>query len=559
MKKIITLLLLLSFTAIKAQVETFERIKIDDLSEYTSSLLGTDRILFQDPITKEIKYVSLDSLSNSDETLQSITDRGAITNQAISINNNLNVRDNLIIGNYLKMVKSIGESQGLTITISPDLNGNLPIQLNPNNVSNPGLVIGGVSNLPISFVVNGGSKLTATADGVRLGSSATGYELPLTRGSDNQILKTNSNGEVTWQNVSSGSGDDFGSHSATQDVDMSNHNILNVDGVILNDTALIEYDAGDNFSYDAGSSMLTWSGDLDVNGELSSLGLDLNSESLINLSDGVNPTDAVNKSQLDNAISSVSNDLDYVMVTDSIYTMSISDVEAGKTFNIKTFRADGITPPDTTRITYPSGVDPSGKQLITAFLNISGSEVLVVPGNGVVDYRDNSQKQYYSGSDVKGYLTVTSIAQDSIMATTQDWVVSDYIAPIYPNLIINSNFDNTSDVTYTDEWAISGGEAVYTHDIGSSVFEWALSTDMTANSSYQFTLDVTNLISGNARFRIFVVQDGVDVEIFGNSNYNSGVDVTFNAPSGANSTAIKILTSSAASSFNMDNVSLTQL
>lgn len=126
------------------------------------------------------------------------------------------------------------------------------------------------------------------------------------------------------------------------------------------------------------------------------------------------------------------------------------------------------------------------------------------------------------------------------------------------NLILNSTFDNEDDVAFSGDFSITGGEGVYTHTAGSATFTWDLSEDMVADSSYNFTMDILNLVSGNARFRFFVNQGGSFVEVLGNTNYNSGVDVNLTAPSGANSTQLRIITSSAASSFDFDNAVLTQ-
>lgn len=124
------------------------------------------------------------------------------------------------------------------------------------------------------------------------------------------------------------------------------------------------------------------------------------------------------------------------------------------------------------------------------------------------------------------------------------------------NILLNGTFDDDSDTSYTPEFNVTGGVVVYTHNLGSSVFTWDLAEELVAGQSYNFTMDILNLISGNARFRFFVNQGGSDVEVLGNTNYNSGVNVDFTAPVGVNSTQLKIITSSAASSFDFDNAVL---
>lgn len=128
---------------------------------------------------------------------------------------------------------------------------------------------------------------------------------------------------------------------------------------------------------------------------------------------------------------------------------------------------------------------------------------------------------------------------------------------VIPNLIINETFDNTSDVSYSGDFAIVGGEAVYTHGGGSAIFDWDLTNNLVAGTDYRFTLDISSVV-GNARFKILVLQGASTVEMFGNINYNSGVNVTFTAPAGTN-TGVRIETSSVADDFNFDNAVLVQV
>ncbi len=248
-----------------------------------------------------------------------------------------------------------------------------------------------------------------------------------------------------------------------------------------------------------------------------------------------------------------SSQLPYVTVNDSTYTMLEADILASKSYLIKAYRVDGITPVDTVTVTYPT-INHDNSLLVNSFANISGSSIKVIPDTNVLDYRSGTKKQYTTKPELQGYVSISSVAQDSIWGSSQDWTISDYTPPaVIDNLILNSENDDSLDVSYSGDFAITGGEIVYTHTAGSATFTWDLSEDMAAGASYTFTMDITNLISGNARFRIFVNQGGSFVEVVGNTNYNTGVDVTFNAPAGVDSTQLQIITSSAASSFNGDN------
>ncbi|MCP4597327.1 tail fiber domain-containing protein, partial [Neptuniibacter sp.] len=85
-----------------------------------------------------------------------------------------------------------------------------------------------------SYLFGIGSKLTEDSTfmvdmpHIRLGDEATGYEIPSSRGTVDQVLQTDGSGQVSWATVSSG-GDDLGDHTATQNVELSD-NWLSNDG-----------------------------------------------------------------------------------------------------------------------------------------------------------------------------------------------------------------------------------------------------------------------------------------------------------------------------------------
>ncbi len=112
---------------------------------------------------------------------------------------------------------TIGTNQGANI--SSFLNGTemARIQWNPTGgtLNNSNLSFftrsgGAINSTPSIFIENNGNVgigTTTTGNGklningtVAIGTNGTHYTLPSARGNANQVLKTNANGEVTWQN-----------------------------------------------------------------------------------------------------------------------------------------------------------------------------------------------------------------------------------------------------------------------------------------------------------------------------------------------------------------------
>lgn len=123
-------------------------------------------------------------------------------------------------------------------------------------------------------------------------------------------------------------------------------------------------------------------------------------------------------------------------------------------------------------------------------------------------------------------------------------------------LILNGTFENSTNTTLGSEWSISGGVAICTTVSGFSQLKMATSTTLTASANYTITFTVAN--SGTARFNIRVTQSGGDAIVQSNATYANGTHVvSLTMPAGADSTDIIFENSSAATNFDIDNVSLT--
>jgi len=62
------------------------------------------------------------------------------------------------------------------------------------------------------------------------------YSFPIADGTANQVLNTDGGGTLTWVDVNSiVNGDNLGNHSATQSLDLNNHNIIDVGDITMNE------------------------------------------------------------------------------------------------------------------------------------------------------------------------------------------------------------------------------------------------------------------------------------------------------------------------------------
>lgn len=148
---------------------------------------------------------------------------------------------------------------------------------------------------------------------------------------------------------------------------------------------------------------------------------------------------------------SADNALNYVTVTDSIYTLQEADILAYKPHIIETYRADGTTQADTVTVTYPRDITPpTNEMLAVSFTNISGSAIKIVPDSTVViDKRTKTQRQYVLPKDYLGSASLFSVSQDTIWANGSDWVISDYTytPPIVASVPVLESFSHTEIAT----------------------------------------------------------------------------------------------------------------
>lgn len=245
--------------------------------------------------------------------------------------------------------------------------------------------------------------------------------------------------------------------------------------------------------------------------------------------------------------------------TDSIVNLIEADLLAMKSHYNEVYRADGITPVDTMTYIIPEMPNYDSSELVIGFHSINGSVITVIPATeNVIDHRTQTRQIYSSvKSDNKNRLSLTTLWQNEWITTHEDWVVDDYSIPAPPaqNFIINSTFDDANNVQNDADYTISNGEVVYTHTTGGQSFTWDLNADLSADTGYNLTLDISN--TTGFRVRVWVNQGGFTT-VSGNVTYQNGtVIIPFTTPSGANSTQIRIVTSSTSNSANFDNAVLT--
>lgn len=89
---------------------------------------------------------------------------------------------------------------------------------------------------------DGGTTLVVDNGALRVGSGASDYDLPVTRGSDNQLLTTNAVGTVTWQDPAVPKKIEFdsGVDSARVDATAVDELLLSNATVVVDDTAMLQ-------------------------------------------------------------------------------------------------------------------------------------------------------------------------------------------------------------------------------------------------------------------------------------------------------------------------------
>lgn len=233
------------------------------------------------------------------------------------------------------------------------------------------------------------------------------------------------------------------------------------------------------------------------------------------------------------------NTLGEVVINTATSTLQEADIQAMKPIFL-TYEGDQtITIPE---ITF------SDTKMISFIKETSGT-VTIIPSENV-----NQQQYVFDATDLAQTLYTR---QDDVWNLWRGTAtVSAYIPPS-ANIILNSTFDDTSNITYDDPpFTVAGGVVSLSSGIGNVTFE--LSQDIVASQNYTLNLDILNG-TGTSRFRLFVNQADTFVEVVGNTTYADGnVSIPFTAPSGVDSYQIRIATSSAATAFDFDNVTLTQ-
>lgn len=272
--------------------------------------------------------------------------------------------------------------------------------------------------------------------------------------------------------------DNLGNHRASQNLDMNNRQILDTPVVantagnlqlqskgfvnlVSENGVNVNIDNGNNFNDE--TNQIAWKLQKNsdaINGVL--LNIRENGEVVLPNTEIADITAAGAKSPITleyfNANVS-SNNIDYVRVTDSTYTLLEADILASKPHLIEAFRADGTTPADSVIITYPS-ITHNNSLLVTSFIPKNGSAIKVIPDTGVNDYRSGVQKEYTLKSGHYGLVSISSDAQDVIYPSSADWTVTDYVIATPPpsNELFqgNSAADNHGEVDGTTGWAAVG-------------------------------------------------------------------------------------------------------
>lgn len=288
-------------------------------------------------------------------------------------------------------------------------------------------------------------------------------------------------------------------------------------------------------------------------------GLDMDSNPIENVADAVNPLDAVNKSQLDAVSANTpTQQLFFVRHTDSTYTLLEADLLESKTHFFEAYRADGTTRVDTVTVSMPS-IAYDNSQLVPSFFAQNGSAIKIIPLDGDADAE---QRQYILPSDTVEYASITSIADDEWFPTNARWIVTDYVAPTAPatNLIINGTFDNANNLYLENSaWTVSGGVAYFDSTVTSRIgFETTQTLNTTAHT---LTFEISNTSATSLQFELVYFDAG--------GNYISkGGFITYSPVSGnnysipftppANTGDVRIDLSGSTGVLDLDNVVITE-
>ena len=479
MKQLITLMMLLVTVAALAQgTRTLEIKKVEEQSPIDSDTrlmvwdslnygkvnytkIGDLIALFgggglSNPLTEDLNAggYEINNVSNIVTNDIEVTGGGVFSEidvDNITVNDALNIDGNPIYNASLVTVKNpVGQTADVDNYSFETINGNLILKANGGS--------------------NGSSTPVLTVNRNTLQTGFGNYEFPRQDGTAGQVFMTDGSGQVTWQSVGSSL-----DQEEVEDI---------VGGMVASSPQ-----EGIAVTYD------------DVNGELGFI-LDAAASEITYDNSGSSLVATNVKTALDELDDKIpSSQLPYVTVNDSTYTMLEADILASKSYLIKAYRADGITPVDTVTVTYPT-ITHDGSLLVSSFANISGSSIKVIPDTDVVDYRYGTKKQYTTTPDLQGYVSISSVAQDSIWGSSNDWVINDYSEVGLKNLIVNSTFDDSTNLTLQAAWTISAGTANYDRTANQTII-FDLNDTLNASDVVTLTLDVSNITRDGARIFVY--------------------------------------------------------
>lgn len=368
---------------------------------------------------------------------------------------------------------------------------------------------------------------------------ANGYKTPA--GTNDDVLLAD--GTTTSLSGLSG-GDDFGGHTATQNVDMDAFSIVNASTVQSDQIITSQIDVDDlyvNESFNAGFNTLN------------------------NVGDGILPTDAVNKSQLDALSAAIPDDRIRFTLheTDSIVTITEADILASKSQYFDVTRSDNTTPVDTVLVYLPEVPNYDNTELVLNFNALNSSAIYVVPdATAVINRRSNTIKSYFLPADKKNKGTLTTISQNEWFENNE-WLVNDYAFPSPPsvNLITNGEFNDATDIYLEDaNWTVANGVASFS-GAATSRIGFVFTEALSSANSYTVTFEVSNTTNTDLRFEWLTYESNdTFIEKSGFTDYNpTGNTYSFTfTPLNDSAEKIRLDFSSANDSVDIDNVTLRQ-
>jgi len=147
-------------------------------------------------------------------------------------------------------------------TFTLDLNNHAIIDVGSITMNEDRWIGIGSSSERISF--DGSSGLVKIYSDLNINNS---YTFPHSDGSTDEIMTTDGSGNVSWTNINSiVSGDNLGDHSATSNLDMNNHAIIDVGSITMNEDKWIGIgSSSERISFDGSSGLVKVYSDLNIN------------------------------------------------------------------------------------------------------------------------------------------------------------------------------------------------------------------------------------------------------------------------------------------------------